>query len=90
MERTYKKYKGRVQFLGLFTGDTRPDVLEFIKEHKITFPTALDEGNVVANRYELVGHPMAFYISADGEILETRIGGIGEKLMEKDFKKLFF
>ncbi len=65
-------------------------MLKFIKKHKITFPGALDIDNTVANKYKLVGHPMAFYISADGEILDTRIGAIDEKMLEEDFEKLFF
>lgn len=61
-----------------------------MKKHKITFPGALDVGNAISDKYKLVGHPMAFFISADGEILDSRIGALDEKMLSEDFEKLFF
>ncbi len=63
---------------------------KFVKKHKITYPTALDTGNAISTEYKLVGHPMTYYISADGVILDSHIGAVDEKMLEEDFEKLFF
>ncbi len=70
------------------TDDTEADVKKFVKRHGTTFPTIVDPGDI-SDKYKLIGHPMVFFIGADGELLDSRIGGTTEESLEKDFKRLF-
>lgn len=85
----YKKYKGKVGFIGILTQDTKADAERFVARHKLTFPNALDPGDI-AQHYKLVGHPAAYFISPDGEVLEKRIGALSEKALEESFRRWFF
>jgi len=64
--------------------------LKFIAKHRLTFPNALDPDGDLAARFKLPAHPMALYIGANGQILGSRIGGVDEKMIKRDFQRWFF
>lgn len=85
----HRKYKGKVVFLGVLTQDTRPDAERFLRRYRVTFPNGLDDGSI-AEKYKLVGHPTAIFISPSGRILDARVGALTEKQFAEKIEKLFF
>jgi len=63
--------------------------LKFVKKHKLTFPNGLDPNGDVFVRFKQPAHPAAFYIGADGAILGSRLGGIDEDQLARDFERFF-
>ncbi len=58
MEKLYKEYGDRIDFIGINLG-IKGQIGDFLKKHNITFPVAFDEGNKVS--------------SAFGALIETNI-----------------
>ena len=71
------------------TDDTEANARKFVKKFKLTFPVALDPGEI-SDAYKLIGHPVSYFINADGRIVDQVIGSIDEKMLTTKFNELFF
>jgi peroxiredoxin len=70
MERLYQQYKDKgFVILAISVKDGRSDSLAFVKELKITYPTALDPEGEVGQLYSVWGLPVTYLIDPKGIIL---------------------
>ncbi len=76
LERTYRRYRGRLQIVGIDQQETRSAVRDFIKAHGITYPIGLDQNGNVAYAYEIVGTPTSFLLDKRGVIRYERVGAL--------------
>lgn len=73
-----RAYEGRVQFLGVDILDARESAREFMREFGWTYPSVFDETGAIRDRLGIIGQPATLFYDADGELVDTWIGPIGE------------
>ncbi len=81
----YRRYKGRINMLGIIAKSSREDAETFIKKTGLDFMIALDPDGSIAKRLGVTGFPSSFFIDREGYIVDENFGGV-----EKDdlFKKI--
>jgi len=83
----YDKYKNDVNFMMVNMTDgyqeKMSDVKLFIKDEGYTFPVYYDTSFSAASAYSVNSLPMTLFINEKGEIVETRLGAMDEKTIEK-------
>lgn len=72
LEQTWRKYKDKINFIGLNWRDEKKDALAFLKEFNITYPNGA-VNDKVASAYGLTGVPETFVIK-EGQIKKHLIG----------------
>jgi peroxiredoxin len=76
MEKLYQRFKNEgLEFLTVNIQENKRDVEAFMKEYKLSFPTALDSKGEVATAYGIRGIPTTYIISKDGRIIAAAVGG---------------
>ncbi len=88
-ERLYRTYGGRVQFLGIASGDTEAAARAFATERDITYPLALDRDDSVSASYSLFGLPSTYFVDADGVVVDSRAGEMSEAELNRKLRELF-
>ena len=80
----YNKYKDRgFVVIAINDGDHQPDVLQFIKDYKLTFPVWLDPTYTATERaFKTMNLPSSFVIDRDGTIQYMWVGGISRETLE--------
>jgi cytochrome c biogenesis protein CcmG, thiol:disulfide interchange protein DsbE len=74
LERTYRRYHGKLQILGVDDQEPANEVGAFVRQDHITYPIALDsQGNTVYS-YQLAGTPTTFFLDARGVIQDVHAG----------------
>ena len=86
-EKTYKKYKNKVNFLSINVNDTASAIKSFVKKNKITYPMALDDDKT-SKKYEVSGVPTHIFLDKDSIIVDKYVGGLGEKGFTEKVKRL--
>jgi len=85
LQRLYGRYgSDDVTFLGISQDDAKATA-SFAKEHKATFPMALDEkqkGYAASNRYGLTNVPTIFLIDPEGTVRVSSMGFVKKDLEE--------
>jgi len=77
LEQTWRREKDNgIVFIGLDYLDQEPAAKAYLAEFDITYPTGPDLQSQAARRYRISGVPETFFISPEGEIVETVIGPI--------------
>ena len=51
MEKLYKEFGDRIEFIGINVG-TEKDLQSFIEKYHLTFPVSYDRGNKIASLFE--------------------------------------
>lgn len=70
-----ERYRARgVEVLAIHVEDAQADVQRFVREHKVTYPVALDPKLAVGNRFGLRGTPYTVVVDRRGEMV-SRIHG---------------
>lgn len=59
-------------------GDTEADVIEFRDEFGLTFPLAVDEGDIINDQYGIISQPSTLILDEDGEIIFKNFGLVME------------
>src|SRR5205807_4097898 len=67
---------GKVAFVGIDNKDFQKDALDLVRTTGIRYPSGFDPDGSVASRYGLVGLPTTVFVSADGRLLERRVGEV--------------
>lgn len=86
LERWHKKYKSSgLVVLGLM--EMNPGVREvrkMLRERGVTYPVAVDRGEVIGKRYGLIAHPTTVLIDRTGKVVKAETGYVrgDEKAME--------
>lgn len=88
-EKTYRAYDGRVQFLGIASGDTEGKARAFAAERDVTYPLALDGDDSISRAYSLFGLPSTYFVDADGVVVDSRAGEMSETELNRKLRELF-
>jgi cytochrome c biogenesis protein CcmG, thiol:disulfide interchange protein DsbE len=78
LETAWRKYKGRVVFIGVDTRDFTGDAKSFIKKYELTYPIAYDGPAKLWEPWGLTGLPETFFVDRNGKIVEHRVGEFTE------------
>jgi peroxiredoxin/tetratricopeptide (TPR) repeat protein len=83
IQRIYEKYKDKdVVVLGINTRESQEGKVEpFLKEHKITYRTLVDNDGKVAKQYRVRGIPALFLIDMEG-LIQFKHTGFRESLFD--------
>lgn len=77
----YEKNRERATVIGVnFEDRAANDVRVFTDRLAITFPIALSAGNPVPG-FELKGLPTTFFISPDGELVDSHLGPVDAEML---------
>jgi len=63
-----KSYKGKMQFIGINTNDSRSDAARYVKSAGINFPVLVDVSGAVADSYRILGVPTVILIDENGVV----------------------
>ena len=75
LEAAWRKYRDRgVRFIGVDVRDFNGDARDFVEEFGLTYPIAYDGPARLWEPWGITGLPETFFVGADGEIVEHRIG----------------
>ena len=76
MQQIYTEYKGKgFEILAInIERDSKEEILEFMKELRLTFPVLLDSDMKVTRMYRLIGLPVSMLIDRQGIIRSKTIG----------------
>ena len=76
MQQIYSEYKSKgFEILAInIERDSKEEILEFMKELRLTFPVLLDSDMKVTRTYRLIGLPVSMLIDRQGIIRSKEIG----------------
>lgn len=65
-------------------GDPTPDVIQFVKDYRLTFPIWLDPTYIATERaFKTLNLPSSFVIDRNGTVRLSWVGGINSRTLEK-------
>lgn len=90
LERVWQRYADDgVVVLAVNQGEDAATVRDFVQEHDLTFPVALDQREQIGRQYELVAYPTTLFIDREGIVHEVVRGGpMPEALIESQVAAL--
>jgi cytochrome c biogenesis protein CcmG/thiol:disulfide interchange protein DsbE len=88
LARVARRYEGRVQFVGVDTGDLRPLARGFILKHGYPYPSVFDPDKSVLRGLELRAPPDTILFDASGKRLFLWPGPITEKILLRELAKI--
>lgn len=75
MKKSYEKYKGRIEFVGVDCNDTEEAWKKAVEEHQLPWINVRNDGNPdVSMMYGVSGYPTKFIIDPEGKINKRVIG----------------
>lgn len=75
MKKSYEKYKGRIEFVGVDCNDTEEAWKKAVEEHQLPWINVYNDGNPdVSMMYGVSGYPTKFIIDPEGKINKRVIG----------------
>lgn len=85
LEAFYRKYKDNgFTIIAVNDGDPTPDVLQFVKDYKLSFPVWLDPTyQATDHAFKTANLPSSYVINRDGKVVLSWVGGINRKNLEK-------
>lgn len=88
VDRVYRRYRGRVNFLSLDVRDDRDTVRELIRQHGWRLPVGYDRDGAVASLYKVGGCPTFAYVHPGGTLASASIGDLTEAQLEARVERL--
>lgn len=82
IQNMYEKYKDEVVFLGV-TNEDSADVISFIEDNQMTYPTLMDVSGGVFRQYGIRSFPTTYMIDVDGNVYGAVRGSLDEAMIEK-------
>ena len=81
----YKKHKDQgFVVLGINDGDPTKDILQFVKDYKLTFPVWLDPTYIATEqKFKTLNLPTSFVIDRNGVVQLQWVGGISRKMLDQ-------
>jgi cytochrome oxidase Cu insertion factor (SCO1/SenC/PrrC family) len=86
LERTYRKYGGRISVLGVDEQEEAGAVEGFIRSYHVTYPIALDQSANVSYLYQLNGTPTSFLIDRRGVVRAITVGPLSGPRLQKEVR----
>ena len=83
-----KRYRGRVQFLGVDILDGREAARAFIREFDWTYPSLFDPPGEIRDRLGYFGQPVTLFYDAQGELAFDWNGSIPEDILDEQIRML--
>jgi thiol-disulfide isomerase/thioredoxin len=85
LEAFYRKYADEgFTIVAINDGDPTADVVQFVKDYKLTFPIWLDPTYIATEKaFKTLNLPSSFVIDRDGQIVLSWVGGINLRTLEK-------
>jgi cytochrome c biogenesis protein CcmG/thiol:disulfide interchange protein DsbE len=88
-EHAQQQYRDRgLVVLGVDFQENESDVLAYLREIGVTFPSAIDRGGDVARQWRATGLPTTFLIDRQGIIRDVRVGAFTDAMLEERLAKL--
>jgi peroxiredoxin len=79
-----KHQKNGFVIIAVNDGDPTADVLQFVKDYKLTFPVWLDPAYIATEKvFKTLNLPSSFVIDRDGTTRLMWVGGIGRRMLEE-------
>ncbi len=77
LEKLWHQYRGKgVVFVGIDSNDASSDARRFLAAHGITYPVVSDtNGLVAANRYDIAGLPVTYFVDRRGRLVGPHVLG---------------
>jgi peroxiredoxin len=70
--------------IGINDGDIQAEVLQFLREYRLTFPIWLDPTYIATEQaFKTLGLPSSFVIDREGTIRLQWMGGISRKMLDQ-------
>ncbi|HET6597699.1 MAG TPA: TlpA disulfide reductase family protein [Anaerolineales bacterium] len=70
--------------IGINDGDIQAEVLQFLREYRLTFPIWLDPTYIATEQaFKTLGLPSSFVIDREGTIRLQWVGGISRKMLDQ-------
>ncbi len=88
IERAYRRYKDRVNFLAIDVRDDADEVRTLIEERGWTHPVGLDRDGALSNLYRVGGCPTIVFAFPGGILQSTAIGELTERELFDRIDKL--
>ncbi len=89
LQAVYDKVGSRVAFVGINHQDGRTGALDMVAKTGVRYPSGYDPEGKTAIAYGLRGLPSTVFISADGRVLEKRIGELSREELAQAVEELF-
>ena len=86
---THEALGDKVAFVGIDNKDFRDSALDFMSKMGARYPSGFDPNGKVAADYALVGMPTTLFISADGRLLERRVGEMSADELRRTIGRLY-
>jgi peroxiredoxin len=85
LESFYNKHKEQgFVVLAINDGDPTKDVLQFVKDYKLTFPVWLDPTYIASEQtFKTLNLPTSFVIDKHGVVQLQWLGGISRRMLDK-------
>lgn len=74
LERTWRRYRDDVVFLGVNIKDAESDARAFVEEYDITYPIVRDEAEVFAKKLGVLGIPETFFVDHEWSFVGSASG----------------
>jgi thiol-disulfide isomerase/thioredoxin len=88
LERAYRQYSGRVNFLAIDVRDSDSEVRKLIAERDWTHPIGLDRDGALSNLYRVGGCPTFVYAYPGGILHATSIGRLDDQQFDAKVQQL--
>jgi cytochrome c biogenesis protein CcmG, thiol:disulfide interchange protein DsbE len=89
-ERAQQQYRDQgLVVLGIDMQEQDPEIIAFLNQVGVTFPTAADRTGEVTRQWRATGLPTTFLIDRQGIIRDVRVGAFTESMLEERLAKLF-
>ncbi|NLM01075.1 MAG: redoxin domain-containing protein [Treponema sp.] len=74
LEEMYAKYKDRMNFIAVNSGENKNTIESFMNKHKYKIPVAMDSSSSVGRMYQISGIPTTFIVATDGSMVYGHVG----------------
>lgn len=89
LESAYRTAHGRVQFIGIDSGDQRGAAVDFSEKEHVSYPLAFDPKEQMASSYGIFGLPITVFVSRQGRVLGRLIGQLKASTLRAALKEAF-
>ena len=88
LEATWRRYGGKVIFLGVDYLDQEPNARAYLKEFDVTYPNGPDKASRAYTTYHVQGVPETFFVDREGILQGFYVGPIPEAELEARIQAL--
>jgi thiol-disulfide isomerase/thioredoxin len=88
-ERAQQQYRDQgLAVLGVDFQEQDPEIVAYLKEIGVTFPSAVDRTGEVTRQWRATGLPTTFLIDGQGIIRDVRVGAFTDDMLQDRLKKV--